>query len=129
MTWTRAPLAAALVVALRDGGLTCALFSCPPMSGLNAPAVVVGRPVEVLYSVQSFAVDRVTIPIVCIGALEHDDDVADLVAQARKAIEAEPTLGGTVQTVEATSERNYRQVKVAGADLLLAADLVLEVSM
>jgi hypothetical protein len=99
------------------------------MSGLNAPAVVVGRPIEVMYAVQSFGVDRVTIPVVCIGTLEHDDDVADLVAQARKAIEAEPTLGGTVQTLEATTERNYRAVKIAGADLLLAADLVLEVSM
>jgi hypothetical protein len=122
-------LAAALVQALADGGLTCALFSYPPMSGLNPPAVVVGRPTEVMYAVQSFSVDRVTMPVICLGALEHDDDVADLVAQARKAIEVDPTLGGVVQGLSATYERNYRQVRVSGADLLLAADLILEISM
>jgi hypothetical protein len=54
--------------------------------------------------------------------------VAGLIAQVRSAVMADDTLGGAVQRAWPALERNWRPLKVAGADLL-AADLVLQVYM
>jgi hypothetical protein len=109
------------------GELAPFVFGGPPQT-LNPPAVVVGRPAEVLYSVASFSVDVATIPVICIGPQEGEDMVDALIAFVRGVIADEATLAGTVQIVIAPSERNWRAIRVGGADLL-AADVSLTVQM
>jgi hypothetical protein len=132
--WSRAAFAAAMAASLATAAETWpgappapTIYPRPPGT-LNAPAIVVGRPTEVLYGVAGFAIDEATVPLVCIGALEGDDVVDALIAFCRTVVDVDPQVSGTVQIATAPREQSWRGVRIGGADLL-AADLVLTVQM
>jgi len=128
MAWDRAVCVAALAAAIDvTSGQTVFVFDKPPQT-LNAPAVVVGRPTEVLYATAAFAVDEATLPVLCVGAADGDDTVADLIGTVRAAVAKDARLGGAVQSCVAAAERNWRNVVVAGVDLL-QAEVTLTVQM
>jgi hypothetical protein len=132
VAWNRAVVAKALYAMLTtappDPAATPPFIFERPPGTLNAPAVVVGRPAEVRYSEFALGIDFCEFIVVCVAAIDGDDDLAELIGWARSVIEPDPSLGGAVQTCVCTGERNWRAVRVAGADLL-AAELVLEVTM
>ena len=128
MTWTRTPVAAALVDVLSAATSgTVTVFAKPPTT-INPPAVIVARPTNVNYATASFARDEATLPVEICGSFDGDDTVDALRDQIRKAIDANPTLGGVVPSCTVTSERNWRNVTVAGVELL-AAQIVLTILM
>ena len=111
-------LAQAFTDAATAAGSLATIFAKPPAT-LNPPAIVIGRPTEVRYSTIAFAIDDCSLPVLCIGAVDGEDDVAALIDLVRGAI-TDATLGGAVQTAFPAVERNWRQINVAGADLLQA---------
>lgn len=121
MSWDRAAaakaLAAELAAVLADVGDPATVYDRPPGT-INPPAVVVGRPTEVRFSVIAPGIDEVLLPVLCVGPLDGDDRVADLIAAVR--LIDNTNLDGVVQIAYPTTERNWRQVNVAGADLLSA---------
>lgn len=128
MSWQRAKVAEAIAAVLREAqgdGDTASVFSAPPET-LNAPAIVIARPTEVLYGTAGMSVDTATIAVVCLGPSTGDDMVDGLITFVRDAIGAEVTLDGAVPSCTVTSERNWRAVRIGGADML-AADVVLTV--
>lgn len=131
MSWARAKFAAAMADSLESRAALLeappAVFAAPPLT-CNPPALVVGRPTEVVYGTGGLGIDVATIPIVCIGPQEGEDVVDGLIATVRGVIAGDSSVGGAVQIVTAPSERNWRAVRIAGADLL-AADVVLTVQM
>jgi hypothetical protein len=133
VAWARSPFAQATADALTAGlaayPLTPApsVFAAPPLT-LNPPALVVGRPTEVIYSTAGFWIDIATVSIVCLGALQGEDTIDALITYARGVVAADPRLAGVVQSVTASREQSWREVSIGGADFL-AADLVLTVQM
>lgn len=127
MSWSRATTAKALADALSSVASAdyVSVFNHPPLT-LNAPALVVGRPTEVLYATAGLGVDNAQLPVICIGPTEGEDVVDGLIAIVRQVIAADPTLGGVVRVVTAPMERSWRAVRIGGADFL-AADVVLQV--
>jgi hypothetical protein len=130
VSWDRSLVGPALAQVLTDAvvaaGETITVFEKPPGT-LNPPAFVVARPTTVRYATFAFGVDDVELPVLCVGPLDGDDRVAELIAFARAAI-SEPTLGGVVQICYPTGERNWRAVNIAGTDLL-SAELVFSIQM
>jgi hypothetical protein len=132
MTWRRETFSAALADALETAAAAMpsgapTVFSQPPLT-LNAPAVVVGRPAEVVYGTGGLGVDMATIPVICLGPLDGSDVVDELIAFVRGVVDGDAQLGGLVQMVHAPSERNWRSVRIGGADFL-AADVQLAAQM
>lgn len=127
MSWDRATCAKALAAQLEAAIADVTVYD-RPLFNLNAPALVIGRPIETRYAVAGMNVDLAQLPVACVAATEHDDDVTALIGEVRAAVNADRTLGGAVQLCYPVAERNWRPLKVAGADLL-AADAVLEVHM
>ena len=103
------------------------MFSRPPAT-LNVPALVISRPLEVRYGVAAFGVDEAELPVVCLGPLDGDDLVDELLAMVNDAVAGDPTFRGAVRSAVMTMARNWRSAKVAGADTL-AADAVVMVTM
>jgi hypothetical protein len=133
MTWRRATFAQALAATLQaaadDYGEAPppSVFALPPET-LNAPALVVGRPAEVLYGTGGLGVDVATVPVICLAAMGGEDVVDALIAFVRGVLGDDPTVGGVAQIAYAPSERNWRAVRIGGADML-AADVSLTVQM
>jgi hypothetical protein len=127
MSWDRATCAKALVTLLGPALPGVSVYD-RPMYSYNAPAVIVGRAAETRYSTFAIGIDETQLPLTVAVGTEREDDVSDLMAQIRSAIEGDNSLGGTVASCTAALDRNWRNTKVAGADLL-AADLVLQVYM
>jgi hypothetical protein len=129
MSWSRSLVAAALADVLKAAQGpedNASVFASPPET-LNTPAIVVGRPIEVLYGVGAFAVDTATLPVVCIGPFLTGEDVVDaLITFVRQTIGPATSLNGAVRSCTVTREANWRAMRVAGADLL-GADVVLTV--
>ena len=127
MSWDRTVAVPALVNAIdvASGG-TVFVFDRPPTT-LNPPAVVVGRPVEVLYATAGFSVDETTLPVLCVGAAEDDDTVDDLIGVVRAAVKT-PGLGGAAQSCVASAARNWRNVVLAGVEIL-QAEVILTIQM
>ena len=128
MSWSRSLAAAALADAFKsaDDGTTN-IFASPPMT-LNPPAVVVGRPLEVRYATGGLGVDEVELPIVCLGPMEGDDVVDGLITFVRGVVMADPSAGSVLRTTWPSLQRNWRAVRIGGADYL-AADVVLNIEM
>ena len=127
MTWERAPAAAALAAVLTQLDDTVAVFASPPAT-LNAPAYVVGYTTRVDYGTPSFSIDLATQPVAACVGLGEVDRGDTMLAAAKAAIGADPSLGGAVQVARVTSQTNWRALNVAGADLLFG-DLVIEIRM
>jgi hypothetical protein len=119
MSWNRATAAAALTAALQTAaGETAFVFERPPNT-VNPPAIVIGRPTQVLYGTAALGIDEATLPVLCVGPLDGEDIVDGLIQTVRAAV-ADHNLGGTVQHVYPEAERNWHNLNVAGADLLQA---------
>jgi hypothetical protein len=127
MSWDRAAVAKALATQLEAAVPDVTVYDRPRYN-LNAPAIVVGHAAETRYSTHAMTIDDTQLPVTCVAGTEREDDVADLIADVRTAVLADVTLGGAVQSATPLLERNWRPLKVAGADLL-AADVVLQVYM
>ena len=123
MTWVRASAQPALVAAIQvQAGTTCSVLDRPPTT-VNPPLIVVGRPSQVLYSTPSFGIDTATVPIACIGAADSDEQVDALVTIVRAIADpalSDITLGHVVQLVGDVAERGWRNLVIAGVDILQA---------
>lgn len=131
MTWQRGPVAEALAACLRQAaevaGDYAGVFDRQPTT-LNPPALVVGRPVEVRYSAFALAIDEADLPVHCVGPADGDDRVSELIALCRLATGGNPTLGGVVQSIRASFERNWRTQTLGGVDLTVA-DVIFTVTV
>jgi hypothetical protein len=131
VSWRRSLVAPALADMLKAAQTetdTASIFAAPPET-LNPPAIVVGRPIEVRYSVFAFGIDETDLPIVCVGPFYAGEDIVDgLVAFVCGAVMGDRSINGTVASCTASSSRNWRGVRIGGADML-AADVVLTVTM
>jgi hypothetical protein len=131
MSWQRAPVAKALVIAMTVAAEAAAdpvaVFDRQPTT-LNPPALVVGRPVEVRFSAFAYGIDEADLPVHAVGPADGDDRVSDLIGLCRQAVADDPTLGGTVTSCVASFERNWRWQTLGGVDLTVA-DVVLTVTM
>jgi hypothetical protein len=120
VSWDRSAVATALVTALQTQvGETVFVFPKPPQT-INPPAMIVGRPTEVRYSEIAFAIDLAQLPITCVGPADGEEMVDGLIGSVRDALPSGSNLGGLVQVVYADSERGWRNLNIAGVDLLLA---------
>jgi hypothetical protein len=99
------------------------VFTQPPAT-LNAPAVVVGWPFEVRYSAVAFSIDEADLPVTVVAGADGGDTIDGLIAVVRAAVLPDPSLAGAVQSATATLERNWRNLSVAGAEVLTADVLV-----
>lgn len=131
MTWSRQVASAALAATLRDSistnGDAVTVFERPPAT-LNVPALVISRQPEVTYNDAGFGVDRAQLPVVCLGPLGGEDTCDELVGLILDAIESDRQLGGGVLSCTPAAQRNWRGLKIAGADVL-GVDLVLDIQM
>jgi hypothetical protein len=128
MSWSRAVATTALVEVLQVAmGETAAVFAKPPQT-INPPAVVVSRPSDVTYATASFSIDAATLPVMCFGPADGEDVVDALLGQLRQAVDANASLNGAVQVCYAQGERGWRNLNVAGIDLLVA-ETVLVIQM
>jgi hypothetical protein len=119
MAWSRTTATQALVAALQvTAGESVWVYGKSPNT-VNPPAIVVGRPTEVVYATAGFGIDSATLPVLCVGPVDGEDMVDGLIAMVRAAL-SDPSLGGAVQSVYAEAERNWHNLNVAGADLLQA---------
>lgn len=131
MTWRRslvAPALADMLKAAQGETDTASIFSAPPET-LNPPAIVVGRPIETRFSTFALGIDETDLPVVCVGPFYAGEDIVDgLISFVCAAVLADRTINGTVPSCTAASSRNWRGVRIGGADML-AADVVLTVTM
>jgi hypothetical protein len=128
MSWSRAPVAAALVDALEasSGGLV-SCFDRPP-TVFNAPAYIVAYPDTVQVNTPAFGIDLATISVICAHAVDRADELDELLAAAAKAVDADLTLGGVVQVAQVKEQRSWRVFTIGGVQMLLA-ELSLEIHM
>ena len=109
MSWSRSTAAPALAETIRSADLTGTRSVYDrPVPTLHAPALVVARATEVRYGVAAFGVDEAELPVVCLGPMEGEDVVDELLALVREAVELDPTVGGVVQGAFVPLERNWR---------------------
>jgi hypothetical protein len=129
VSWSRTDCAAALAAAIQaQFGETVVVYPKPPQT-INPPAIVVGYPAEVRYTTFAFGVDEADLPVLCIGPLDGPEMVDDLIQGVRAAVNGpDLTLGGVVQGVGDTFERNWRPLNVAGIDVL-QAEVALTIQM
>jgi hypothetical protein len=125
MSWERQPVAQAVADLLVPLDATVSVFEAPP-STFNAPAYVIWYPTSVTYDAFAFGVDLVLLPILCACGLGEWDRVDALATAAKKAVDGDPQLAGTVAVARAATQSNWRQLDVGGA-LMLGADVVLEI--
>jgi hypothetical protein len=127
MTWDRATAADAIAGVLASVDPLVAVFAAPPAT-FNPPAFIVGYPRRVGYDEASFSIDDVEQPILAAGGGSEIDRVDSLLNAAKKALDVDPSLGGTVVHCRAGTQENWRMLNVAGADILVA-DLILRIRM
>jgi hypothetical protein len=127
MSWTRAPVADALVSMF--GAATTAFVHDRPPEIINPPAVIVSRTVQEMYNTIAFGVDDVELPIVIAGGVESDNAIDALKATCRAAVDADPTLQGSVKLATAGMARNWRNMTGAGGIQLLLVELILTIQM
>lgn len=127
MTWDLEPVAHAIADLLGAIDATVKAYPAAPET-FNPPAYVVGWPSTVDYDIQQFGIDVATIPVAAAAGVEEIDRVDQLLDAARKAIDADLSLGGTVQYARTATQTNWRPMRVAGIDMLLA-DLIVEIRM
>ena len=131
MSWDRAAAATAIVntltAATAADSPSPSIFDRPPAT-FNVPAYIVAHPQTVVYGGPAFGIDLATVPLICAAGMEDVDTVDQLLDLASDSLPADPTLGGVIQNIDATEQRNWRVINVAGADYL-TADLILEIRM
>ena len=128
MSWSRAPVADALVSMLGAATTGVYVHDRPPEI-INPPAVIVSRPVQVVYNAAAFGVDEVELPVVGAGGVDSDEAVDTVNAACKAAVDADPTLAGSVKASWCYQERNWRNVTGAGGIQLLLVELILTIQM
>jgi hypothetical protein len=129
VTWSRAPVATALVAQLSAAlGPGVKVHHAPP-EVINGPCVVVSRPQLVACSTIAPAVDEVTLPIVVASGIEQEDNLDAILATCRSAVMADSTLQGSVHVAYPTEIRNWRNLTGAGGIQLLLAELIITLQM
>ena len=128
MTWSRAPVAAALVDMLTAATEGLRVHPAPPEI-INGPCIVISRPQPVLCSAAAVAVDEVTLPVIVASGVEQEQALEDIIAVCRAAVLADPTLGHSVAAAWPAEIRNWRNVTGAGGIQLLLAELILTIHM
>ena len=126
MSWSFGTSSVAVVEALEAALPSVMIFDRPPAT-FNPPCVILGRPALILFNSPTFGVDLATWPLQCVVGLEQDDRLAELLADVAAAIDADPSLFGTVQSARAVSAQGWRALDIAGINVL-AADLTLEIA-
>lgn len=128
MSWQRAPVAAAVAEVLAaKTAVSC--FATPPET-LNPPAYVCAYPRTVTYDTSSFGIDFVEFILIAFSGPNDPDTLDDLLAQARDALSVDPGLSATVQSLQVTTQSNWRRIAIAANNIsALAADLVLDIRM
>jgi hypothetical protein len=128
VTWDRKTAATALVATLQAAVGGVKIHEFPPEI-VNFPTVNVLRPLSVVYSASAFGIDEIQLPVAVVHGIEQDDAIDALVGQCRAAVDADPSLGGAVQSCTATELRNWRNLTGAGGVQLLLVELILTVRM
>jgi hypothetical protein len=128
VTWDRQTVADALVAILGAANPGVQIHDSPPMT-LNPMCVVVMRPQVVAYGTAGMGIDLATLPVAIVGGLEAEDLIDAIKDACRKAIDADPSLGGIVTSATCDQERNWRNVTGAGGVQLLYVEVVLEIRM
>lgn len=129
MTWDRATAAGALADTFGQAlGPGVRVHELMP-EVINPPCVVVGRAAQVLYSVAGFGLDEATMSVTIAGGVETEDLIDQIKNTCRKAVDADPTLGGLNLSAVATEERNWRNVTGAGGIQLLLVELAVTIRM
>jgi hypothetical protein len=124
MSFDLEKLGEAIATALGSVGVP--VYPTPPPN-MNPPALVVGYPSEIDFSTTSIALDTATVSVICaVGYLAPIGDLSKLLADARAAISADPSLGGAVARATPTRARGIQTAQVGGIDVLIA-ELVLTV--
>lgn len=118
MSWDRSRVAPAIVDCLTAAVPGVSAFDRPPAT-FNAPAYVVGLP-TVTYDTPTFGIDLAVLPVAAAAGVEEADRIDDLLRQARAALLDTGNLGGVVQLLIITEQRNWQRLNVGGADLLTA---------
>jgi hypothetical protein len=127
VTWSRTVAAAALADVLA-AATTATVHDSPP-EVINPPCVIVGRPDQVSYANVGMGIDEATVPVIFAGGVETEDALDDLKTTCRKAVDADPTLGGQALSAVATGERNWRNLTGAGGIQLILCEMVVTVRM
>jgi hypothetical protein len=127
MSWSRTDAVAAIVAALQQTMGEAVFVHAKTPQTINPPAIVVSRPLEVRYSSSAFSIDEASISVICVGPADGEDVVDGLITQVRQSF-PDPSLGGVVASCRPTVERNWRNVSIAGVDIL-QAEVVLTVDM
>jgi len=128
VAWDRPAAAGALVEVLEAAtSSTVSLFEQPPAT-FNPPALVINYPATVTKHNPAFAIDQAATTVTAAVGVSDGDTLDTLLDAANLAVEADPTLAGTVQHAKPVEWRNWRVLTVAGIDML-TADLALEVRM
>jgi hypothetical protein len=125
--WQRAPVATAIAGLLGAIDPSVSAFATPPET-LNPPAYVCAYPRRVEYNMASLGVDLVTFVVSAFAGPTDPDTLDDLLSDAAAALNASPTLAGSVQEGHVSGQDNWRRFSLAGAEVL-AADLTLEIRM
>lgn len=125
MTWSRAPVAAALADAFAAADATVSCFERPPAT-LNPPALICTDPQTVFKRTAGMGVDRCEFLVTAVVGLEQADELDALMDMADKAVFADPTLGGVCQVAVVVEYRSFRSLNVGGADFR-AADLAIQI--
>jgi len=129
MGWTRSPVAAQLVTMLTAATEGSVFVHARPPEIINPMAVVISRPVSVVYSAFAIGIDEVSLPVTIAGGIETEDAVEALKETCRQAILADSSLSGVVQNCYPEEERNWRNLTGAGGIQLLLVDLILTITM
>jgi hypothetical protein len=120
MSWDRVTCVTALQQAIqRQLGETLTVFVKPPQT-INPPCIVIARPTEVRFGLVAFGMDEADISVACVAQADGEDVVDELTAVVRAAIGNDPTLGGAVQLADDNAQRNWRNLNIAGADIVQA---------
>jgi hypothetical protein len=131
VSWSRAPVAAAIATDLfngSEGGVTA--FADPPAT-FNVPAYIVGWPQTTTFHRPAFGIDEVTLPVIVAAGLPEPAVLDQLLVTARAALEADRTLGGLLAYGDLVVDgvRNWRMLVDVGGGQYLAADLMLTIHM
>jgi len=127
VTWQRAPVAAAVAAELAALDAAVSVFAVPPAT-FNPPAYLVGFVRRVDYDQPTFGVDLTELVVSAAAGVAEPDRLDQLLHDAKVALNADPTGGGSVQVLRVRNQDPWRIVTIGGADILLG-DLILEIRM
>jgi hypothetical protein len=125
VVWQRAPVATAIAATLATLDASVSVFAVPPTT-LNPPAYLVGFARRVDYDAAAFGVDLTELVVSAAAGLSEPDRLDQLLHDAKVALNADPSCGGTVAALRVRNQDPVRLVDSGGATFLVG-DLILEI--